>query len=402
MPQEPLITSLLDTDLYKLTMMQAFYHAPEFSGVEAEWKFNCRNRTGNGTDLTRILPEIVRQLELVCTLRFEEDELAYLATLPFFKKDFLEYLRTFQLEREHIYARPLADGDIDLRFRGPIVAICLFEIYALAIISELNTFQLQFGFDTDLARQRLANKLRMLTDRSELDGVRIADFSTRRRASKAWQYEMVEIFRDTALQHLAGTSNLYLAWKLELTPIGTMAHEWLQAWQGVVDLAEAQRSALNGWVREYHGALGIALTDNYSMDAFCRDFSPALARSFSGLRHDSGDPFSWGEQAIELYGRSGIDPLSRTLIFSDSLDFPRVIKIYEHFRGRVQMSFGIGTNLGNDVGLKALNIIIKLVRVNGQPVAKVSDEPGKSMCEDENYLREVAKTYGITLETGDT
>lgn len=400
-PQEPLITSLLDTDLYKLTMMQAFYHAPEFSGVEAEWKFNCRNRTGNGTDLTRILPEIVRQLELVCTLRFEEDELAYLATLPFFKKDFLEYLRTFQLEREHIYARPLADGDIDLRFRGPIVAICLFEIYALAIISELNTFHLQFGFDTELARQRLANKLRMLTDRSELDGVRIADFSTRRRASKAWQYEMVEIFRDTALQHLAGTSNLYLAWKLELTPIGTMAHEWLQAWQGVVDLAEAQRSALNGWVREYHGSLGIALTDNYSMDAFCRDFSPALARSFSGLRHDSGDPFSWGEQAIELYGRSGIDPLSRTLIFSDSLDFPGVIKIYEHFRGRVQMSFGIGTNLGNDVGLKALNIIIKLVRVNGQPVAKVSDEPGKSMCEDENYLREVAKTYGITLEIGD-
>ena len=402
MPQEPLITSLLDTDLYKLTMMQAFYHAPEFSGVEAEWKFSCRNRTGNGTDLTRILSEIVRQLDLVCTLRFEEDELAYLATLPFFKKDFLEYLRTFQLELEHIYARPLADGDIDLRFRGPIVAICLFEIYALAIISELNTFQLEFGFDSDLARQRLANKLRMLTDHNDLAGVRIADFSTRRRASKAWQYEMVEIFRDTAPQHLAGTSNLYLAWKLELTPIGTMAHEWLQAWQGVVDLAEAQRSALNGWVREYHGSLGIALTDNYSMDAFCRDFSPALARSFSGLRHDSGDPFSWGEQAIKLYSRSGIDPLSRTLIFSDSLDFPRMIKIYEHFRGRAQMSFGIGTNLGNDVGIKALNNIIKIVRANGQPVAKVSDEPGKSMCEDANYLREVAKTYGITLEIGDT
>src|SRR5210317_584573 len=401
-PQEPLITSLLDTDLYKLTMMQAFYHAPEFSGVEAEWKFNCRNRTGNGTDLTRILPEIVRQLDLVCTLRFEEDELAYLATLPFFKKDFLEYLRTFQLEREHVYARPLAEGDIDLRFRGPIVAICLFEIYALAIISELNTFQLEFGFDTDFARQRLANKLRMLTDHSDLAGVRIADFSTRRRASKAWQYEMVKIFRDTAPQHLAGTSNIYLAWKLDLTPIGTMAHEWLQAWQGVVDLADAQRAALNGWVREYHGSLGIALTDTYSMNAFCRDFSPALARSFSGLRHDSGDPFNWGEQAIELYGRSGIDPLSRTLIFSDSLDFPGVIKIYEHFRGRVQMSFGIGTNLGNDVGIKTLNIIIKIVRVNGQPVAKVSDEPGKSMCEDENYLREVAKTYGITLEIVDT
>lgn len=395
MPRKTLITSLLDTDLYKLTMMQAFFHAPEFTGVETEWKFNCRNLAG--TDLTKILPEVERQLNLVCNLRFRKDELAYLADFPFFKVDFIDYLRSFQLKREHIFTRSLADGDFDLRFRGPLLAICLFEIYALAIISELNSFELEGGFDPEVGRARLAAKLKLLTDRTDLAGVKIADFSTRRRASKAWQYEMVEIFRDRAPQHLAGTSNLYLAWQLGITPIGTMAHEWLQAWQGVVNLVESQRAALNGWVREFHGALGIALTDNYSMAAFCRDFDPVLAASFCGLRHDSGDPFDWGEQAIELYRRCGIDPLTRTLIFSDSLDFPRMIEIYERFVGRAQMAFGIGTYLGNDVGIKAINIVIKMVRANGQPVAKVSDEPEKSMCEDEVYLRKVAKTYGIAM-----
>ena len=238
-------------------------------------------------------------------------------------------------------------------------------------------------------------KLKLLTERKDLAGIKIADFSTRRRASKAWQNEMVEIFLNTAPENLAGTSNLYLAKQYAITPIGTMAHEWLQAWQGVTELADAQRAALNGWVREYHGTLGIALTDNYSMNAFCQDFNADLAEAFSGLRHDSGDPFAWGEQAIELYSRHGIDPLNRTLVFSDNLDFPHMIKIYEYFVGRVQMAFGIGTNLGNDVGIKALNIVIKMVSANGRPVAKVSDEPGKSMCEDEEYFREVAMTYGM-------
>lgn len=395
MPREALITSLLDTDLYKLTMMQAFYHAPEFAGVDAEWKFNCRNC--NDRDLTLLLPELLWQLEQVCLLRFGEDELDYLATLSFFKADFLDYLRGFQLDMAHVHMQPLPDGDIDLRFRGPLLSIMLFEIHALSIISELNSIVLEGGFDPEEGRRRLTAKLKMLTEHDELAGVKIADFSTRRRASKAWQYEMVETFRDTAPQNLAGTSCVYLAWQLGITPIGTMAHEWLQAWQGVTDLAEAQRAALNGWVREFHGALGIALTDNYSMEAFCRDFDCVLAESFSGLRHDSGDPFSWAEKAIKLYRRCGIDPLSRTLIFSDSLDFAHMIEIYERFRGRVQMAFGIGTNLGNDVGIKALNIVIKMVRANGQPVAKISDEPAKSMCEDAEYLHKVAKVYGIAL-----
>ncbi len=187
MPRSPLITSLLDTDLYKLTMMQAFYHAPEFNGVTAEWKFNCRNIIRNGTDLTRILPEIEHQLALLCTLRFQQEELNYLASLSFFKTDFLDYLSGFQLHREHIFIRPLADGDIDLRFKGPLLDVCLFEVYVLAIISELNSFDLEGGFDPQVGRTRLAAKLRLLTERQELAGIKIADFSTRRRASRSWQ-----------------------------------------------------------------------------------------------------------------------------------------------------------------------------------------------------------------------
>lgn len=398
MSRDPLVTSLLDTDLYKLTMMQAFFHAPEFAGVDAEWKFDCRNR--NGTDLARILPETLRQLALVCQLDFRDDELDYLASQPYFTDDFLDYLRSFHLKREHIFARALPDGDIDLRFRGPLLEIMLFEIHALSIISELNSFELEGGFDLDAARQRLTAKLKLLAVDDDLAGVKVVDFSTRRRASKAWQYEMVASFRDLSPRHLAGTSNVHLARLLGITPVGTMAHEWLQAWQGVVALAEAQRAALTGWVREFHGALGIALTDNYDMTAFCRDFDCELAQSYSGLRHDSGDPFDWGERAIELYRRCDIDPAERTLVFSNSLDFPHMIDIYRRFSGRARMAFGIGTNLGNDVGIKALNIVIKMVRANGQPVAKISDEPGKSMCEDAAYLRRVAQIYGIDLEIG--
>jgi nicotinate phosphoribosyltransferase len=397
MPNAPLITSLLDTDLYKLTMMQAFYHSPKFQGADAEWKFNCRNIHDNGVDLTKILTELERQLGLLCELRFSEDELAYLARLSFLTPDFIDYLRHFQLNPAHIQLRPLTGGDIDLRFKGPLLDVCLFEVYSLAIISELNTFMLQGGFDAQIGRQRLAEKLALLNSDEALKGVKIADFSTRRRASKAWQQEMVEILQSKAPEHLTGTSNLYLAWQLGLTPIGTMAHEWMQAWQAVVELPIAQRAALTGWFSEFGGALGIALTDNYSMDSFCRDLCKALAEAFSGLRHDSGDPFVWGEKAIRLYQEYGIDPRTRTLIFSDSIDFPRAIALYRYFSDRVKLAFGIGTNLGNDVGIKPLNIVIKLVRVNNQPVAKISDEPGKSMCEDKEYLQRVADSYGITL-----
>ena len=388
-----LIDSLLDTDLYKITMLQAFYHAPEFRTVTVEWKFACRNR--NGFDLAALIPEILRQLKHLCTLSFADDELDYLAGFPFIKTNFIEFLRIFRLDMHFVELQPRGK-DLDLRFRGPLIHVTLLEIYALAIISELHTIFHCNGIDLATAREKLSGKIALLQQQEEMSGFSFADFGTRRRASKIWQEEALATLQEQLPAYFSGTSNLYFARKLNLIPIGTMAHEWFQGWQAITRLADAQKAALEGWVREYRGRLGIALTDCYSMDSFVRDFSdPYFGKLYDGLRHDSGSPFEWGEKAIAMYQQMGIDPLTKTLIFSDSLNFKRMIEIYRYFKGRARVSFGIGTNLTNDVGNQPLDMVIKLVSANGRPVAKISDEPGKSMCEDPEYLRYLASVYGI-------
>lgn len=392
-----LIDSLMDTDLYKITMLQAFYHAPEFRTVGVEWKFACRNR--NDFDLALLIPEILRQLEHVCTLGFRNEELEYLARLPYITPDFIEFLRIFRLDMRFVRMRPKGE-DLDLRFHGPLIHVALFEIYALAIISELHTIVHCGGFDPRVGRQKLADKIDLLRVQGELPGFSFIDFGTRRRASREWQQEVLSTLKQEIPQYFAGTSSLHYARTLGLAPIGTMAHEWFQSWQAVTRLADAQKAALEGWVREYRGRLGIALTDNYSMAAFIRDFSdPYFVKLYDGLRHDSGDPFAWGEKAIEMYRRMKIDPQTKALVFSDSLTFPKMLGIYNYFRGRARISFGIGTNLMNDVGNVPLDIVIKMVAANGKPVAKISDEPGKSMCEDLGYLRYLALVYEIDPES---
>lgn len=392
-PDRWLIDSLLDTDLYKITMMQAYYHAPEFRTAHVEWKFACRNR--NGFDLAALIPEIQRQLEHVCSLAFVDAELDYLAGFPYITSDFIEYLRIFRLDMRFVHLQPNG-ADLSLRFHGPLIHVTLLEIYALAIISELHTAIDCGGIELRVARKKLAEKIALLRAAAPLPGFSFADFGTRRRASKAWQEEVLRTLQTQLPEHCSGTSNLYFARLLGLKPIGTMAHEWLQSWQAVTRLAEAQKAALEGWVREYRGRLGIALTDCYSMDSFVRDFSdPYFGKLYDGLRHDSGCPFAWGEKAIAMYQRLGIDPLSKVLVFSDSLNFSRMLEIHRHFQGRARISFGIGTNLVNDVGNASLDIVIKLVAVNGKPVAKISDEPGKSMCENLAYLQYLAGQYGI-------
>ncbi len=392
-PDDWLIDSLLDTDLYKITMLQAFYHAPEFRTVAVEWKFACRNL--NGFDLSLLIPEIQRQLEHLCTLSFHDDELDYLATFPFIKPDFIEFLRIFRLDMRFVSLQATGK-DLDLRFRGPLIHVTLMEIYSLAIISELHTQHNCDGIDLAVAREKLAEKISLLQQYDDLDGFSFADFGTRRRASKAWQEEVLVTLNQQLPDHFSGTSNIHFARTLKLMPIGTMAHEWFQCWQAVTRLSDAQKAALEGWVREYRGRLGIALTDCYSMDSFVRDFSdPYFGKLYDGLRHDSGSPFVWGEKAISMYQQMGIDPLTKTMVFSDGLNFQQMLKIYHHFKGRTRVSFGIGTNLTNDVGNQHLDMVIKLVAANGRPVAKISDEPGKSMCEDPEYLHYLASVYGI-------
>ena len=183
-----------------------------------------------------------------------------------------------------------------------------------------------------------------------------------------------------------------------LTPLGTMAHEYLQACQAVGPrLRDSQVFAFNMWAREYRGDLGIALSDVCGMDAFLRDFDLFFCKLFDGVRHDSGDPFEWGEKLIAHYEKMRIDPRTKTMVFSDSLNIPLAMRLFEYFKGRVRTSFGIGTNLTNDLGYEPLQIVIKMTRCNGQPVAKISDEPSKAMDYDPSYvayLREVFQVRG--------
>jgi len=181
-----------------------------------------------------------------------------------------------------------------------------------------------------------------------------------------------------------------------LGPQGTMAHEWLQAFQALGPrLRDSQVAAFDSWAREYRGDLGIALTDVIGLDAFLRDFDLYFCKLFDGMRHDSGDPFEWGERMVAHLESQRIDSLTKVLVFSDSLDIDLVMRLYERFRGRARLSFGIGTNLTNDVGVPPLSVVMKMVRCNGQPVAKLSDSPGKTMCDDPGYLAYLRQVFQV-------
>jgi nicotinate phosphoribosyltransferase len=248
-------------------------------------------------------------------------------------------------------------------------------------------------------RQRLDTKIAQLQE-ADLGDLKIADYGTRRRFSKAWHEEVLRVLTSRVGSGLtgrfAGTSNALFAMKLGLTPLGTMAHEYLQACQALGPrLRDSQVFGFETWAREYRGDLGIALSDVYGIEPFLRDFDMYFCKLFDGARHDSGDPFTWGERMIEHYKSHRVDPLTKILIFSDGLTVPRTIELYQRFRGRCQLAFGIGTNLTNDLGYEPLQIVIKMVQCNGQPVAKLSDTPSKNMCEDTNYLAYLRQVFDI-------
>lgn len=388
-----IVTSLLDTDLYKFSMMQVVLH--HYPAAQVEYKFKCRNP---GIDLVPYIAEIRRELDQLCSLSFTADELDYLRTWRFIKSDFVDFLGLFRLNAKYVDIYPAQDGpgEIEIRIRGPWLHTILFEVPLLAIVNEVYFRNTQAGLDLSEGRRRLREKIALLRDADGFQECRIADYGTRRRFSRAWQEEVVTTLRDGLGRQLAGTSNVWLAWKLGLTPLGTLAHEYLQAHQALGPrLRDSQVSALETWAREYRGDLGIALSDVYGLSAFLRDFDMYFCKLFDGTRHDSGDPFAWGERVLAHYRANRVDPRTKVLVFSDGLDIPKVMQLYQHFHGRCQLAFGVGTNLTNDVGPEPLQIVIKMIRCNGQPVAKISDTPGKNMCEDSAYVTYLRQVFEI-------
>ena len=397
-----IITSLLDTDLYKFTMMQVVLH--QFPGAQVEYRFKCRNP---GVALAPYVEEIRAEIRALCSLSFTEAELAYLRGLRFIKSDFVDFLGLFRLNEKYIQVTPLETGEIDISIHGPWLHTILFEIPVLAIVNEVYFRNTQKVPDFLEGRRRLDEKIRQL-QAPGLEALKIADYGTRRRFSRAWHEELLRVLcaclgtgdrrpdGSPGAGQFAGTSNVWLAMSLGLTPLGTMAHEYLQACQALGPrLRDSQVYGFEMWAKEYRGDLGIALSDVYGVSAFLRDFDLYFCKLFDGARHDSGDPFSWGERLIAHYQKHRVDPKTKTLIFSDALTIPRTIELFQQFQGRCQLAFGVGTNLTNDLGYEPLQVVIKMTRCNGQPVAKLSDTPGKGMCDDEKYLAYLRQVFEI-------
>lgn len=393
-----IIRSLLDTDLYKFTMLQVVLH--KFPQTHSVYAFRCRNLENTAYPLSTLLDEVNSELDALCELRFTADELQYLRGLRFIKSDFVDYLELFQLKRRFIKATIDAEGRLDIRIEGPMIQAMMFEIYVLAIVNELYFSHLDQQSAWQVGEQRLNDKLILLQDyRSQMAAYDVpflvSDFGTRRRYSVAWQEQVIERLM-TVPEIFRGTSNVYFAKQFGITPIGTMAHEFLQAFQALdVRLRNFQKAALEAWVQEYRGDLGIALTDVVGMDAFLRDFDLYFAKLFDGLRHDSGDPYEWGEKAYAHYQQLKINPKTKMLNFSDGLTLQKAWALYLHFNDRFQLGFGIGTHLTNDMGQTPLNIVLKLVECNGQSVAKISDSPGKTMTDNDTFLAYLRQVFDI-------
>jgi len=392
-----IIKSLLDSDLYKVTMMQSVVH--KFPNVWVKYKFKCRNEGIVWTE--QMVERINQEIDSYCTLMFSKDELEWISKLRFIKKDFIEFLRIYRPQREHVRVIN-TDGHLDIVVEGPWFLTILFEVPLLAIVNEVYFEETVLSRLTSYGLQKLysdgADRLKAKIDIAKKEKFLFSDFGTRRRFSADWQEAVVrELAKELPRNVFGGTSNMYLAMKYNLTPIGTMAHEYIcvgQALEGVT-LASSQKYMLQAWVDEYRGDLGTALSDTLGTEKFLKDFDMYFAKLYDGVRHDSGDPIEWGETIIKHYESLRIDPKTKSLCWSDGLDFPKAAEIYEHFKDRTRCSFGIGTNLTNDFeGVTPLNIVMKIVEANGRPVAKISNNPGKTMCEDQkfiSYLRRVSE-----------
>ena len=387
-----IINYLTETDLYKFSQQQFYFH--QRPNEQAKWEFKCRTK---GVNLAKYVKRINEELDWLCSLRFQQFELDYLASFPWFKKDYIEFLEDFQLKRRHIKCyTDKKNTTLFIEAEGSQKNVSPFEIYVLHIVQAI--WMADEKIDWEKAKENLDNEI-VKINAATRGGINftIADFSVRRTISSEWEDYMVG--RMTAMcPAFVGTSNVYLAWKHGCKPIGTFAHELYATYQGLADVpvANAQKKVMEDWSTEYDGSLGIALSDNFGFKSFLNDFGLKFAKLFDGCRHDSGDPIRWGEMLIAHYKKLGIDPRTKVGCWSDSLDIDKALAIAKHFNGRIKISFGIGTYLGATVcGTKKtpLSMVMKVVEMNGKPVTKLSDSSGKQMCHDENYIEYVKGLY---------
>lgn len=394
-----IINSLLETDLYKFSMGQAIYH--HFPGYETTWSFKCRNEDVHFTE--EMVEEIKHQIKMYCELRFSEEELKYLSSIQWFKKSYIDFLRLWHPRYEDFTFGTNSPCGLTIETNGTWLNTSMYEIPTLAIVNEVY-FRMKYDYDKLMLsfKDRLDKKVEKLVS-GEYNIGAFSEFGIRRRLSaEAQELAIKELMRDDYKgSKFVGTSNVYLAKKLNIKPVGTMAHEWIMCvGQGnhKHNPAYSNWYALDVWVKEYGVLNGTALTDTITTDCFLRDFKLTYATLFSGVRHDSGSPFEWGDKMIDHYNSLGIDPKTKTLLFSDSLNFEKADEINSYFKDKVKVAFGIGTYIANDTDVDALNIVMKTTACNGMDVAKISDVEGKGMCKNPDYVHYLRRTIAWRME----
>lgn len=393
----PIVKSLLDTDAYKFSMGQCYHH--QFDNLSAKWAFKARN-VGASLDHDKFtdedVSEIKNQIKAFCSLRFNADELNYLnSRLIWIHKDYTNFLSFWHPRYEDFEISQDSPSGLNIHFTGIQEYISYYEIPVLEIVAEVY-YRNHYDYDKLLAtfKKETYDKIEKIKS-GEYQLSSWSEFGARRRLSYEAEDWLIKTLAAEKLPGFIGTSNVALAYKHKVTPVGTMAHEFiLTVGQGIegFDPAYSNKFALDAWVKEYGILNGIALTDTIGTEVFLKDFQLTYATLFGGVRHDSGDPFKWGEKIITHYKKLGIDPRTKTLLFSDSLNGEKATEIFSHFEGKCKVAFGIGTWWSAPQEIKPLNIVAKVVEVNDKPVAKLSDAPGKSMCEDPEYIEYLKRT----------
>lgn len=400
-----IITSLLETDLYKFSMGQAIYH--QYPSYKTRWTFKCRSVGVRFS--SEMVEEIKAQILAYCDLRFSEEELDYLARIEWLHGDYIDHLRIWKPRYQDFTISADGECGLSLDAAGTWLNTSMYEIPVLAIINEV-FYRMSYDYDAlfEQYRRRLDEKSRWLKDGTYNLGI-FSEFGLRRRLSAEAQELAVKTlcggkFKDSKC---IGTSNVYLAKKFNVVPVGTMAHEFVMCvGQGnpMFNPAYSNKLAMDSWTKEYGVLNGTYLTDTIGDETAHLDMEYTYSVSFAGVRHDSGDPYEWGEAWInhfegyyDKYHDERVNPKNKTLLFSDSLDFERASKLYGHFKSRIKVAFGIGTYIANDTDVPPLNIVMKVTECNNRPVAKLSNSDGKTMCEDDEYIEYLKKTINWRL-----
>lgn len=417
MKLNPIIISLLETDAYKINMNAVCLE--KFSTDRCTWAFRCRNNDVRFTP--EMVNEIKAQIDFLCCLKFSDDERYWLSQkFPWLKKSYIDFLRYWTPCREHITInepghQKYNDCGLTIQASGSWLDTMMYEIPILAIVNEVYfayQFERCYGDLGQLFQDVTLGKIARIVEGDFTIG-KFSEFGLRRRFSGYMQEWLVRALIANKVPGFVGTSNVYLAKKYNITAVGTQAHEFFLAMQGrhEINPAYSNRFALAAWNDYYKTKLGIALTDTIGTDVFLRDFDENFSTLFSGVRHDSGDPIEWGDKIIAHYKKYGIDPKTKTLLFSDSLNLAKAARIYDYFKDKAKVAFGIGTfwtapfddeSMKNYTGvvpadLHPLNIVMKPIEFNGSPVCKLSNDSGKAMSQDTNYIDYLRRTIDWRL-----